>query len=100
MREALQASLSPDQELSGYTYTLRRAKMAESDWSACPREILYQCFAIQTDYYDNKPADLTCRAWHDEMLGVALAHRHIWSTKVHQTAFKGLTASGFVLSDS
>lgn len=39
--------------------------MAESDWSACPHEILVQY------YFDNKAADATCKAWHDAMLGVA-----------------------------
>lgn len=44
--------------------------MAESDWSACPLEILVQCFATQADYFDNKAADATCKAWHDAMLEV------------------------------
>jgi len=44
--------------------------MAESDWQACPREILVQCFATQADYFDNNSADATCKAWHDAMLGV------------------------------
>ena len=44
--------------------------MAESDWQACPREILVQCFATQADYFDNSSADATCKAWHDAMLGV------------------------------
>ena len=44
--------------------------MAESDWQACPREILIQCFASQADYFDNNSADATCKAWHDAMLGV------------------------------
>ena len=44
--------------------------MAESDWQACPREILLQCFATQADYFDNNSADAACKAWHDAMLGV------------------------------
>ena len=44
--------------------------MAESDWQACPREFLVQCFATQADYFDNNSADATCKAWHDAMLGV------------------------------
>ena len=51
-------------------HTLLRVKMAESDWQACPREILIQCFATQADYFDNNSADAACKAWHDAMLGV------------------------------
>lgn len=84
--------------------------MAESDWSACPREILHQCFVTQTDYYDNKAAGLSCKACHYEMR-VALAHRLTWPKVIKydpeplllilsQQAFKGLAASGLVLSGS
>lgn len=45
--------------------------MAGSSWSACPREILVQCFATQADYVDNVSADATCKAWHDALLAAA-----------------------------
>ncbi len=52
-------------------YIVPRFKMAGSSWSACPREILVQCFATQADYLDNVSADATCKAWHDALLAAA-----------------------------
>ena len=45
--------------------------MAGSSWSACPREILVQCFTTQADNLDNVSANATCKAWHDALLAAA-----------------------------
>ena len=46
--------------------------MAGSSWSACPLEILVQCFATQADFtLSNVSADATCKAWQDALLAVA-----------------------------